>query len=286
MFSREKNLVLFGLTLAVVMAGCEKAPEPPRAEQPPPAEAVLPPATATVEVRPEPAANLSPPTQDEVRGAVARVYKDAVVVDTSRFAVGDFNGDGSQDLAVAVTPATTMLGEINSEVANWILEDPQKIVLPDPKKTTQRLAPVPAPTRVAQSDVLLVVLHGHGPSGWRNPESRQTYLLKNAVGAGIRSQKMTTLQKANTGKTALPKLLGDVISETLGAEPGFLYYNGSKYVWYPRSRGGRISRLQVRRTARLASTDSRERPSALKTEQVIRGQARAAGGRTVYSSVD
>ena len=236
MFSREKNLLLFGVGLALVMVGCAKAPEPPRAEQPPPAEAVLPQATPTVEVKPEPAAKLPPPTQDEVRGAVARIYKGAVVVDTNRFAVGDFNGDGSQDVAVVATPATGMLGEINSEVANWILEDPQKIVLPDSKKATQRLAPVPAPTRVAQSDVLLVVLHGHGPSGWRSPESRQTYLLKNATSGGIRSQQMTTLRKANRGKTALPKMWGDIISETLGAEPGFLYYNGSKYVWYPRSR--------------------------------------------------
>ena len=234
MFSRAMTLLLFGVALALVMVGCAKAPEPPRAEQPPPAEAV-PPATP-VEVKPEPAAKLPPPTQDEVRGAVARVYKDVVVVDTNRFAVGDFNGDGSQDVAVVVTPAAGMLGEINSEVANWILEDPQKIVLPDPKKATQRLAPVPAPTRVAQSDVLLVVLHGHGPSGWRNPESRQTYLLKNATGGSIRSQQMTALLKANSAKTALPKLRGDVISEKLGAEPGFLYYNGSKYVWYPRSR--------------------------------------------------
>ena len=236
MLSREKTLLLLGFALALVMFGCAKAPEPPKAKQPPPAEAVPATATPTVEAKPEPAAKLPPPTQDQVRGAVARVYKDAVVVDTNRFVVGDFNGDGSQDVAVVVTPATGMLGEINSEVANWILEDPQKILLPDSKKATQRLAPVPAPTRVAQSDVLLVVLHGHGPSGWRSPESRQTYLLKNATSGGIRSQQMTTLLKANGGKTALPKMRGDIISETLGSEPGFLYYNGSKYVWYPSSR--------------------------------------------------
>ena len=237
MFSRAKTLLLLGVTLVLLTVGCAKAPEPPRAAQPAPAEAVVPPATPTADVKPEPVAKLPPPTQDEVRGAVARIYKDAVVVDTNRFAVGDFNGDGSQDVAVVVTPAAGMLGEINSEVANWILEDPQKIVPPDSKKATQRLAPVPAPTRVAQSDVLLVVLHGHGPLGWRNPESRQTYLLKNATAGGIRSHQMTTLLKANSGKTALPKLRGDVISEKLGAEPGFLYYNGSKYVWYPSSRG-------------------------------------------------
>jgi len=206
------------------------------AEQPAPPEAAPPPAPATEQAKPPLAVKLPPPTQTDVQSAIARIYKDAVIVDSSRFVVGDFNGDGFQDLAVVVKPANGMLAEINSEVANWILEDPQKIVLPDPKKTTQPLAPVPAPTRVAQSDVLLAVLHGHGTSGWRNPESRQTYLLRNAVGGDLKAQSMTAFLKAAGAKTPLPKLRGDIISETVGAEPGFLYYSGAKYVWYPRNR--------------------------------------------------
>src|SRR5882724_7184183 len=42
----------------------------------------------------------SPPRLDEVQQAVARVFKGAVLVDSTRnpnFLAGDFNGDGSQD---------------------------------------------------------------------------------------------------------------------------------------------------------------------------------------------
>ena len=30
----------------------------------------------------------------------------------------------------------------------------------------------------------------------------------------------------------LPRLLGDVIDETVGGRAGFLYYNGAHYLWY------------------------------------------------------
>jgi hypothetical protein len=233
MFNKKSNGLMCGCMLAFLMSGCVKPPEQPRVEQSPQPQTLLPPAPPTSGTESEPALKLPPPTQAEVRGAIARLYKDAVIVEPSRFVVGDFNGDGSQDVAVVVTPATGMLGEINSEVANWILEDPQKIVIPDPKNATQRLAPIPAPTRVSQSDVLLAVLHGHGPAGWRNTESRQTYLLRNAVGSEIKSESMAACLKATNGKTIQPKLRGDVISETIGAGRGFLYYSGAKYVWYP-----------------------------------------------------
>ncbi|HEY0406227.1 MAG TPA: hypothetical protein VGC89_10895, partial [Pyrinomonadaceae bacterium] len=68
---------------------------------------------------------LPPPKPEEVSAVVARVYKDAVTVDAGRqplFVVGDFNGDDSQDIAVVVRPAKGKLEELNSEVANWILE--------------------------------------------------------------------------------------------------------------------------------------------------------------------
>lgn len=236
MSSKRINLLLLCAALAsgsIAMSGCVAPPDPPRAEQQPSPESVLPPATPTEQVVSEKAPALLPaPTQAEVKSAIARMYKNAVTVDAGRFVVGDFNGDGSQDVAVVVKPATGMLSEINSEVANWILEDPHKIVLPDPTKATQPLAPLPKPTRVEQSDTLLAVLHGHGSAGWRNPESRQTYLLRNAAGDNLKTQQPVALLRTND-KPRLPRLRGDVISETIGPESGFLYYSGAKYVWYP-----------------------------------------------------
>ena len=242
MFGKKKNTMLMAVVLAAasaILTGCVKPPpEQPRVEQPTNPEAVLPPAPPIVPENAETLPRLKPPTEAEVRAAIARVYKDVVSVEQGRFVVGDFNGDGSQDVAVVVAPAVGLLREINSEVANWILEDPQKIVLLDPTKATQRLAPVPPPTRVESTDLLLAVLHGHGPAGWRNPESRQTYLLKNGAGSNLKTMQPGDLRKTATGNAKLPRIQGDVVKETIGDQAGFLYYNGSKYVWFPTNRQG------------------------------------------------
>src|SRR5437588_10377104 len=61
-------------------------------------------------------------TLEEVRGVVAHIYRDAVVVEAERaapFVVGDFNGDGSEDIAVVVRPGAGKLPEVNGEYANW-----------------------------------------------------------------------------------------------------------------------------------------------------------------------
>jgi hypothetical protein len=158
------------------------------------------------------------------------LYKNAVLIDSSRYCIGDFNGDGIQDIAVVVRPADGSLDELNSEVANWILEDPQKIVLPDLTKTTQVLGHS-EPTRVQQSDTLLAVLHGFGPAGWRDPQARQTYLLRNVGGANMRTQQLADALKTVRGRS-LMRLRGDVINESIAGETGFLYYTGAKYAWF------------------------------------------------------
>src|SRR5690242_15883874 len=97
------------ISASFLMCACVSPPEQPSVEQPPPPDAVQPQATLTDMDKPEPALKLPPPSPSDVRNAIERVYKNAVLVDSSRFVVGDFNGDGVQDIAVAVKPAEGML---------------------------------------------------------------------------------------------------------------------------------------------------------------------------------
>jgi hypothetical protein len=61
----------------------------------------------------------SAPTETELREAIKRNYEDIVTIDHSRlvpFVIGDFNGDGSEDIAIVVKPAHGKLTELNSEI--------------------------------------------------------------------------------------------------------------------------------------------------------------------------
>ena len=71
----------------------------------------------------------SPQLLPEVQAAIARTYKEAVTINTRHlnpFVTGDFNGDNSEDIAIIVNPAKGMLEELNSEYANWTLDDALK----------------------------------------------------------------------------------------------------------------------------------------------------------------
>lgn len=175
------------------------------------------------------------PALAEVKAAVQRVYVDTVEIDASRsapFIFGDFNGDSSQDLAVVVRPAKGALPKLNSEYANWIIEDPRKIVLPDPTKAVQKLPKPPARETIHEDDLFLVILHGYQKEGWHHPYARQTFLLKNSVGENIRVQSLNELSKVTSDKRVFFPPQGDVIGEKLSGHDGFLYWTNGKYVWH------------------------------------------------------
>jgi hypothetical protein len=164
----------------------------------------------------EPAYKPGPgPTDAEVREAIKRNYEDAAVIDNSRpipFLVGDFNGDNSEDIAIVVKPGKGKLSKLNSEYANWILEDPRQPVHIKDLKTR------PASVTVSDKDSLLAVIHGVKSEGWRSAIAKQTYLLKNAAGESF--------EKQSSRK-------GDVIREKLDGADGVIYFTGAKYAWHP-----------------------------------------------------
>jgi hypothetical protein len=164
-----------------------------------------------------------PPAAVEINEAVTRIFKNAAVVDSAtspNFFAGDFNGDTSTDIAVILKPVAGKLDEMNQEFPPWILRDP----FVRPKSG----AP---PMRIAENELLLAVIHGYGPKGWRDPEATQTYLLKNSVGQDLKAQTKTEVANANQGNSS-PRLAGDLIGETLHGKSGYLYFDGAQYSWY------------------------------------------------------
>ena len=174
---------------------------------------------------------ISPPKANEIKEAVARVFANVAAADTTRvpnFVIGDFNGDGSEDLAVIVKPNEGMLGEVNSEVANWILEDPKRVFIPGQKTPA---APPAKPIHAEKGDTLLAIIHGVGSKGWRNPEAKQTFLLKNGAGAEMMAQGAKSLRGSKDNQKP-PSLKGDAIRQTIGGKPGLIVWTGAKYAWY------------------------------------------------------
>ena len=173
---------------------------------------------------------LPPPDAAEVRGAVERIFKGAATTGPARdsyFAVGDFNGDDSQDLAVAVAPAPGRLSEINDELAPWIIKDP---FAPAAEGSTSYGA-ARRRVLVEEADALLAVIHGYGAEGWRDARATQTHVLKDAAGEGLKARAQEAALDAGE-EARRPRLLGDVIDETVGGREGFLYYDGAHYSWY------------------------------------------------------
>ncbi len=228
------------ILVSVGLCGCAKPPSPPMVEQPP-----APQAPAAVDLPPpgSEAPKLPPPKLEEVQAAVKRIFKDAVVVDAGRkpnFLVGDFNGDLSQDLAVILKPAPSKLSELNQEFPNWLAREPIKdLLLPKSKILAQPIAARASSSAAAgqtvrfeQGDIMLAIIHGSGPKGWRDPEATQTHLLRDVVGTDMKTLAFKSAAQEYKGTKPFPDIYGDLIQQTLIGQSGFLHFTGGVYAWY------------------------------------------------------
>jgi len=145
----------------------------------PAVERALPPSPAAAEhLRPaivDP--DLRPASRPEAALALARVFGPAVTLDAEP-AVGDFNGDGSPDLAVAVRPRPGQAPALGDPLANWTVQDCDD--RPAPHPVTPPVTGPRAP--IAEAERLLAVIHGVGARGWRDDEARQAYLVRAGSG--------------------------------------------------------------------------------------------------------
>src|SRR5262249_36054432 len=123
----------------------------------------------------EPEAKLPPATSPEVAEAVRRIFGDDLVLapgDAHSFIVGDFNGDGSEDVAVIARPAAGKLNDINSDLANWTIQDADKFFVAPPGKRVVTIKS-PGRSKISEGEEFLAIIHGFGAKGWRNPIARQ-----------------------------------------------------------------------------------------------------------------
>ena len=167
---------------------------------------------------------LPPPTTNEIKQALDRIFQGAVIASNQEkpgYILGDFNGDGSEDLAIWVKPVPERLAEINDELANWTLLDPHKTFVPDRKVRIVHLPAItPKPEKVRASELLLAMIHGLYDKGWRDPKARQAYILHQVDGR--------TLSARHADRLPGTMHAADVI---FSQRNGFLYWAGGSYAW-------------------------------------------------------
>jgi len=173
-------------------------------------------------------ANSPPETSAEVTAALHRIFADALspVSQQHSFITGDFNGDGSADLAALVRPAASRLKMLNDPLANWTIQDATHAFFPPADQRVVFLPPKPKPQSAHANEILLVVIHGYGEEGWRSHDAQQAYLVRHAGSGPIEARRPPDHLE---GAPASIKQ-SEVIFEPV-PKPGFLFWTGSQYAW-------------------------------------------------------
>jgi hypothetical protein len=213
------------VALVALVLGCKQS-APRNVEKPIPVMAL--PAAKP----PEGPSNLPPPTQEEVAGAIQSIFGNDLLLQheaRSAFIAGDFNGDNSQDLAIIVRATPGKLADINSEFANWIIQDADHFFVPPSGQHVVKL-PQPVAPKVTEGEELLAIIHGDGPQGWRSSSARQAYLVKH--GAATLLGKSPSIAQKSIRMMHLP-VHTEIIEELRHNKKGFLFWTGAQYAWHP-----------------------------------------------------
>jgi len=172
--------------------------------------------------------NSSPATEAEVNAALHRIFADAVrgVPHEQWFTTGDFNGDGSTDLAAFVLPNGSKLRPLNDPLANWTIQDATHVFFPPADQRIVMMPPKPRAQFVHSDVLLMAIIHGYGQSGWRDPNARQAYLVRHAGDVPIEARPAPDRVEG----AAASIIRSEIIFEPVG-KPGFLFWTGSQYAW-------------------------------------------------------
>ena len=95
---------------------------------------------------------------------------------------------------------------VNDALRNWSVQDVMEHAGPARVRSVH----------IEEGERLLAIVHGHGPAGFRDPEARQAYLLKNAAG-----------RKLSVARN--PTLRGDLLSAEVDGIERVIYWTGARY---------------------------------------------------------
>jgi hypothetical protein len=223
---RFRSMVVAVLAVVVVASALYLRRRPlPRVEVPETEGAVAP-----APLDPRPLSSPSPiriaaPALREVQPTLDRVFDQAVVMDAAirtPFVAGDFDGDDVADLAVAVRPRSEAArSEINSGRPDWIVQD---------AAAQDSATGKPEPVKVTARDLLLAVVPGAAAGGWRNPDLRRGYLVRNAAGSSLTARPLAELPDAIRMRTYRVHT-GDVVVSNRGGQPGVVLWTAAAYIW-------------------------------------------------------
>jgi hypothetical protein len=230
---RAKSLFLVYLALVAAffaaLPGCNSSKKEVAVEKPiAAAKTSRSPAAAAT-----PLPKLPPPARAEVEAAFHRVFGNDLAADFSNqhsFIVGDFNGDESEDIAIIARPARGKLGDINNELANWIIQDADKAFIPPPSATGKVTPPAQKRPQIQADEEVLAIIHGFGPTGWRNPDARQAYLVKHAAATFVGTAPSISQKAIRTMHLPVET---EIIQEVRNNKKGFVFWTGGLYAWHP-----------------------------------------------------
>ena len=171
--------------------------------------------------------NSSPATASEVNAALHRIFADSVHASCQEhsFTTGDFNGDGSPDLAALVLPNYSKLNIVNDPLANWTIQDARQAFVAPADQRVVFLPPKPKPQSTHSKELLLAIVHGYGPNGWRDPNAQQAYLVRHPGTGPIETRRAP--QHVEGAPVSLAH--SQIIFEP--TRVGFLFWTGSQYAW-------------------------------------------------------
>ena len=162
--SAARLLLVCLIASLLVLFGCAKPEQQPenRPESEPSPEQLNPQLAAP---QPSPTEKIKqpPPKPEEVSEALKRVFNDVVNLDTGRspnFVAGDFNADGSEDLAIVVKPADTEMAilAINDELANWLIREPKKVIVARALQDVRANEIHSKPDPIRKGDEMIVII--------------------------------------------------------------------------------------------------------------------------------